>query len=155
MGNIVMIVVVIVIVAVSLLGMVDLGGGPSYSEPLDKRKLLKLVGIGFVILLIIGGGYYLYQLPPTEVSIKYRDDKVNVSGENFEHVRMDDSTLKNAWYDRSEQYLILQLGKTNYHYCDTPFDAWENLKNSSSPYSTYSNLFKGNYDCRTGHVPSY
>ncbi len=113
------------------------------------------------------------------ITIKYRNDPVDVSGNNFEELDLGDllnkyadqfSTgeierfnVRNAWYDHSEEYLIINLRGTNYHYCEMPVDLWDGLKRVGSvDYGSleemdvyYKQNIKGNYDCRINRVPTY
>ncbi len=106
--------------------------------------------IGVVILYAIfaspGSGY---------VNVKYRDDKVNISASNFEPLDKSDSTVKGAWYDRVNEYLVIKLGSTYYHYCGMPSSAWSGLKSSASLDEYYQQAIKGNFDCRENPIPSY
>ena len=106
--------------------------------------------IGVVILYAIfaspGSGY---------VNVKYRDDKVNISASNFEPLDKSDSIVKGAWYDRVNEYLVIKLGSTYYHYCGMPSSAWSGLKSSASLDEYYQQAIKGNFDCRENPLPSY
>lgn len=121
---------------------------------LSKKEIFKYLGIGIIIIISIALIRYIYLLPPTEVDVKYREDKVQVSGDNFEHFRAR-GLLSNAWYDKTEKYLIVQLDGTNYHYCEVPNEKWNILKTSENPYLSYQKMLKGNFDCRTRYVPAY
>ncbi len=114
------------------------------------------VYIGFAVL--IGGAilYWLFLSPSSGyVKIKYRDDKVNISTNNFEPLNKSDSTVKGAWYDSGNKYMVIKLGGTYYHYCGMPSEAWGNLKAASSSYDFYQDNIKGNFDCRVNPVPQY
>lgn len=89
------------------------------------------------------------------VTVKYRSDQVDISSSNFESLDKSDSTVKGAWYDPREEYMVIKLTNIYYHYCGMPIDAWAGLKLTTTPYSFYENNLKGNYDCRFNHVPSY
>ena len=79
---------------------------------------------------------------------------MDVSG--FEHFTTDDSDdLPEAWYDAKNQYLLLRLENTVYHYTNVPAEIWEELKADEDPYDYYSMEIEGNYDARDGGVPSY
>jgi len=89
------------------------------------------------------------------VSIKYRDDKVNVSASNFEPLDKSDSTVKGAWYDSGNEYMVIKLGSIYYHYCGMPSNVWSGFKSSASLDEYYQQDIKGNFDCREHPVPSY
>lgn len=89
------------------------------------------------------------------VTIKYRDDKVNISASNFEPLDKSDSTIKGAWYDSGNEYMVIKLDSTYYHYCGMSSDAWNGLKSSASLDEYYQQDIKGNFDCRESPVPRY
>lgn len=86
------------------------------------------------------------------VAIKYRADPVDLSG--FEYVdTYRSSFVHGAWYDESNDYLVIRLGATNYHYCRLPASIWEAFKSAGSFGRFYNQMIKGRYDCRLGGVP--
>ena len=89
------------------------------------------------------------------VSVKYRSGQVNVGLTSFEYLPTNSSFVNGAWYDQSNKYMIIKLNSTYYHYCGLPLNAWGSFKKASSFGSHYNNNIKGNYDCRSGYVPSY
>lgn len=89
------------------------------------------------------------------VNIKYREDKVNISASNFEPLDKSDTTVKGAWYDSVNEYLVIKLGSTYYHYCGMPNGTWSGLKSSASLDEYYQQDIKGNFDCRENPAPSY
>lgn len=116
---------------------------------------------------------------PEYITVKYRDDPVDVSGKNFEALDLRDllnkyadlfSTgeiekfdVRSAWYDQNEEYLIINLRGTNYHYCEMPVSLWDGLKRAGSVDrgsleeldAYYEQNIKGNYDCRVNRLPTY
>lgn len=122
-----------------------------------------------------------YQKQPSQsyVTVKYRENPVDISGKNFEQLNLSDLlnkytdlfstgeieqfTVRNAWYDHNEEYLIINLRGTNYHYCEMPVDLWDGLKRAgSADYGSleeldnyYEQNIKGNYDCRVNRLPTY
>ena len=114
--------------------------------------------IAIYVIAFIVIGLVVYVLSTSNsgyVTVKYRDSKVNISASNFEPLNRSDSTVGGSWYDSSEQYMVIKLGDTYYHYCGMPSELWSQLKSSSSLYTTYQADIKGNYDCRTHRVPDY
>jgi hypothetical protein len=113
----------------------------------------------YIGLAILIGSAFLYFVffssSPGYVKVKYRDDKVNIAAENFEPLGETDSTVKGAWYDSSESYMVIKLSGTYYHYCGMPSSVWSSFKTTSSLYDHYQTSIKGNYDCRINPVPSY
>ena len=110
-----------------------------------------------VAALVIGaaGWYFLTSYNNGYVNIKYRDDKVNVSAENFESIKASDSTVRGAWYDSSNEYMVIKLGGTYYHYCGMSSRTWSRFKAANSLYAYYQDEIKGKFDCRVNPVPEY
>ena len=114
------------------------------------------VYIGLAVL--IGGTilYWLFFSPSSGyVKVKYRDDKVNVAASNFTALDRSDATVKGAWYDGGNEYMIIKLRSTYYHYCGMSSSAWRDFSSASSLYSAYQDDIKGNFDCRVNPVPGY
>ncbi len=115
--------------------------------------------LSFIIWLLAFSPYKLEEENTTIssqlIDIKYRDSQVDVGQERFSHLSSNDDTLKEAWYDSSNEYLIINLGGTNYHYCEAPDKIWSELKSSNSHYRYYTNNIRGDYDCRYNYMPTY
>lgn len=112
--------------------------------------------IGLAVL--VGGAilYFLFLSPSSgNVTVKYRDDKVNISANSFEPLDKSDSIVKGAWYDDGNEYMVIKLSGTYYHYCGMPSSAWNDFKAASSPDVYYQDSVKGNFDCRVNPVPRY
>lgn len=94
--------------------------------------------------------------PPKFVSIKYRDGAVDLNNSRFQSLDTNGSSfVKGSWYDSENQYMIINLNNTYYHYCGVSDDLWKNFTRSESFGTFYNISFKGQYDCRNGYVPSY
>ena len=66
------------------------------------------------------------------------------------------SLVKNIWYDNYNEYLIVDLKGTNYHYCGIPEDEVHDWQFAPSLGRYYYQNIKGNYDCRyQGTIPGY
>ncbi len=88
------------------------------------------------------------------VIIKYRDDPVDIA--NFETFNTSKSSfIRGAWYDKQNQYMIIDLNGIKYHYCMFPNSVWNSLKQASSLGIYYNTYIKENYDCRLWWVPIY
>ena len=88
------------------------------------------------------------------ITVKYRDTMVDVSG--FETFNTSKSSfIEKAYYDRYNQYLILNLDWTYYHWCGVPAYVREDFKNSDSLWWYYNKYLKWEYDCRIWYVPQY
>lgn len=127
--------------------------------PAKKNLVLLIIALCIVIGIVLFAVYpNATKLTQTSnyVTIKYRTNgQVDIAAGNFETLNRSESSLGGAWYDSSEQYMVMKLSSTYYHYCGVPVDTWTGLKHASSLYSYYNSSVKGNYDCRINHVPSY
>ena len=93
---------------------------------------------------------------PNYVTIKYRDDSVDIAHSRFEYLDTSKSSfVKGAWYDKGNEYMVIKLKETYYHYCGMPKSAWTSFNGSSSFGSQYTANIKGKYDCRINYVPQY
>ncbi len=90
------------------------------------------------------------------VNIKYRDDAVDTNNGLFEYLNIKESSfVREAWYDKSNKYMIIKLDSTYYHYCGLPLSTWKSFKQSSSYGTFYTSTIKGNFDCRYNFEPKY
>lgn len=88
------------------------------------------------------------------ITIKYRDTMVDVS--DFLTTNTSNSSfINNAYYDPDEEYLILNLNWTYYHWCDVPKDVRNWFKTADSKWSYYNKFIKWEFDCRYSVVPTY
>jgi hypothetical protein len=93
---------------------------------------------------------------PHWLTIKYRTDPVDVADPRFAYLGGGSSSLVDfAFYDAGNEYMIVSLNGTAYHYCGTPGGAWGEFTAASSLGSFYEGRVKGRFDCRTGFVPQY
>ncbi len=114
---------------------------------------LKLASI---IVFIIALFFTPFSQAEQILHIKYRATFVDVDKPYFEYLDTSKSSwIEGAWYDKSKQYLIINLKGTNYHYCSLDEGTWRRFKGSSSFGSAYSASIKGNFDCRVFPVPDY
>ena len=90
-------------------------------------------------------------------SVKYRSyGRVDVCTEKFVKLgNIGDKSVFWAWYDPSNQYMIIQLKKTNYHYCGISTSDWSWIENASDTDEYYIAHIKWWYDCRNWVVPKY
>jgi len=63
-------------------------------------------------------------------------------------------------YDAANQYMVILLKDTYYHYCELPKPTLDALMAAPSPGTYYNANIKGTgkdgpYDCRTRRVPQY
>lgn len=86
--------------------------------------------------------------------VKYRTTPVCL--DEFEYQDTSRSSfVRGAWYDASNNYMLISLKGTKYHYCRVPEGVWNAFQNAPSFGRFYGSNLKGNYDCRLGGVPPY
>jgi hypothetical protein len=65
------------------------------------------------------------------------------------------SVVTRVCYDKREQYMIIKLRETYYHYCEIPARVVAELRGADSMGRYYNTFLRGNFDCRTHRVPPY
>lgn len=65
------------------------------------------------------------------------------------------SFVRRVCYDRREQYMIINLDGTYYHYCEIDAGTVSQLLGASSMGRYYNSKIKGRFDCRTKRAPPY
>ncbi len=68
---------------------------------------------------------------------------------------MRSSLVWRVCYDQREQYMIIDLQGTYYHYYEIDARTVWALLGASSMGRYYNSSIKGNFDCRTRRVPAY
>ena len=80
------------------------------------------------------------------VNIKYYDIPVDLSDSRFEYLNTTGSSFINgAWYDEDEEYMVIKLNDTYYHYSGIPESVWKKFKIADSFGVFYNESIKGNY----------
>lgn len=87
------------------------------------------------------------------VYVKYRG-LVNLSPFECEWVSRS-SVVKRLCYDAKEEYVIVNLHGTYYHYCEVPAAVVTGWRRADSMGRYYNVRVKGRFDCRVLRVPSY
>lgn len=102
----------------------------------------------FFPLLFLASVFCFYPVNASQIlTIKYRQTPVDVS--DFEYQDTSKSSwIRGIWYDKRDDYLIINLNGINYHYCGVPDNVWSAMKNPSSYGRAYSQYLKGRFDCR-------
>ncbi len=82
--------------------------------------------------------------------------EVNINDYRFSTLNTSKSSFINgAWYDEDNEYLILKLKNTYYHYCWVNKSIWNSFKQADS-FGKYFNIYiKDKFDCRVWKVPVY
>jgi hypothetical protein len=70
------------------------------------------------------------------------------------------SFIQRVCYDKSQNYMLINLRGTYYHYCELPVATFEAFMAASSMGQFYNQQIKGNgsdgaFDCRTHRIPTY
>jgi hypothetical protein len=87
------------------------------------------------------------------VNVKYRGP-VDLAPFQCESVSRS-SLVTRVCYDRKEQYMVIGLQGTYYHYCEIDAGTVNALRGADSMGRFYNSRIKGNFDCRTRRVPAY
>ena len=87
------------------------------------------------------------------VNVKYRG-VVDLAPFQCESVSRS-SLVTRVCYDRSEQYMVIGLQGTYYHYCEIDAGTVSALKSADSMGRFFNTNIKGNFDCRARRLPSY
>lgn len=101
-----------------------------------------------LLLLCIGAN-------ATTLKVKYLETPLNVTMNGFENFRKNSSVIYDSWYDKKNNYLILNISGTNYHYCGFGSTEWSYFKNAESLGRNYIQNIKGRFDCRQIPPPTY
>jgi hypothetical protein len=65
------------------------------------------------------------------------------------------SFINRVCYDAANQYMLISLNGTYYHYCETGLAIVSNLLNAESMGRYFNSSIKGRFDCRVFRVPKY
>jgi hypothetical protein len=87
-----------------------------------------------------------------EVYVKYRGW---VDLAPFECRETQSSFAHRVCYDAREQYMLIKLHETYYHYCEIDPGTVKMLIEADSKGRFYNAVIKGQFDCRTRRVPTY
>jgi KTSC domain-containing protein len=60
-----------------------------------------------------------------------------------------------VYYDRRNEYMLISLNGTFYHYCEIDAGTVSSLLDAPSRGRFYNASIKGQFDCRVHRVPSY
>jgi KTSC domain len=65
------------------------------------------------------------------------------------------SFIKRVCYDQSNEYMVISLNGTYYHYCEIDSGTVSSLLDADSMGRYYNASIKGRFDCRRHRVPAY
>jgi hypothetical protein len=90
-----------------------------------------------------------------QVYVKYRGQVETGNGHFVGYNLKPSSLVQDIYYDNPNNYLLVSLNGTYYHYCGIPENVVSSWVNASSLGRFYGSYIKGNYDCRVYPVPQY
>jgi KTSC domain len=65
------------------------------------------------------------------------------------------SFIRTVCYDRRNEYMLISLNGTFYHYCEIDAGTVSSLLSAPSMGRFYNASIKGQFDCRVHRVPEY
>ena len=87
------------------------------------------------------------------VYVKYRGE---VDLKSFDCTDITRSSFINrVCYDEPNEYMLINLNGTYYHYCEIDAGSVSSLLNAPSMGAFYNANIKGNFDCRKNRMPEY
>lgn len=108
------------------------------------KVLFLLIKILFILLLTTN-------VYAETVYVKYQG-KVDLS--TFQCNTPKSSFVHRICYQSQNQYVVVLLKDTYYHYCRVPSQLVNQWRNSQSKGRFYNQYLKGLYDCRLGGIPN-
>lgn len=107
-----------------------------------------ILGIAIALTVGLSGAAHA-----ESVNVKYRGP-VDLAPFQCESVSRS-SLVTRVCYDRKEQYMVIGLQGTYYHYCEIDPGTVGALRGAESMGRYFNANIKGNFDCRTRRVPAY
>lgn len=108
-------------------------------------------------VFVMAIGFAGLALPASAISetvqVKYRGP-VSLASFQCEWISRS-SVVRRLCYDSKEQYVVVNLTGTYYHYCEVPASVVANWRQAESMGRYYNTQVKGRFDCRILRVPSY
>ncbi|WP_303721822.1 KTSC domain-containing protein [Malonomonas rubra] len=114
----------------------------------------------FFVATLMFAGVILLQISTVKAREVYINDWgiVEVDAEHFISLQgkmKPSSQINRMYYDVDNQYLLVSLNGTFYHYCKIPQDVIDSWLTSDSLSEYYQKDIKGNFDCKTNPPPDY
>ena len=132
-----------------------LGGRQAVSPRMAGVATRNLLALCFsVAVIVVGiGATWPSNATAETVIVKYRGP-VDLAPFACEWITRS-SVVQRLCYDRREQYVIVNLTGTYYHYCEVPPTLVSTWRQADSMGRFYNAQVKGRFDCRVLRVPSY
>ena len=115
---------------------------------LTTTQKIGTVAIVVVSLLLI---FRNEAVPSESVYVKYRGE-VNLKSFDCKDIARS-SFIKRVCYDGANEYMLINLNGTYYHYCAIDDDTVTKLLAANSMGRFYNTNIKGNFDCRKNREP--
>jgi hypothetical protein len=113
-----------------------------------KKKVHSILAAATIIVVI-----YSSLARAESVTVKYRGD---VDLAPFQCTAVTRSSfVHRVCYDEANQYMLIQLGPTYYHYCGIDHGTVSALLTAESVGQFYNASIKGRFDCRLTPPPKY
>jgi len=121
-----------------------------------SRRLPGTIGNGLRLLTI--GTYLAFSECASvafaeSVYVKYRGE-VDLKGFDCADIARS-SFIRRVCFDRRNEYMLISLNGTFYHYCEIDAGTVSSLLNAPSMGGFYNTSIKGQFDCRVHRVPVY
>jgi len=119
-----------------------------------EHSLSMIRGLAIIIALLLGASF----VEAETVEVKYRGP-VDLKPFICQDITRS-SFVNRVCYDKPNQYMLIQLRSTYYHYCEIPDRTVAELLNAPSIGKFYNANIKGSgsdgpYDCRSHRSPIY
>ena len=114
-------------------------------------KTSRIVSLAVALLVALGAA--LSVQAGEVVMVKYRGP-VDLAPFACEFVQRS-SLVQRLCYDSREQYVIVNLSGTYYHYCEVPPSVVAAWRGADSMGRFYDQNVKGRFGCRSNRVPAY
>jgi hypothetical protein len=102
---------------------------------------------------LVGLALSCFEAQAESVYVKYRGE---VDLRHFECTDITRSSfIRRVCYDPREQYMLISLNGTFYHYCEIDTETVSSLLDAASMGRFYNASIKGSFDCRIHRVPAY
>ncbi|WP_455476780.1 KTSC domain-containing protein [Bartonella sp. B41] len=107
--------------------------------------------LSFILTILIGNILASSAASAETVYVKYHGV---VDLDNFQCRSTVSSFVHRICYQLQQNYVVVLLKNTYYHYCRVPSYVVENWLFSPSKGRFYNRNIKGNFDCRLGGIPN-
>jgi hypothetical protein len=105
------------------------------------------------VLIVAMAGATAYGVRSEVVEVKYRGE---VDLKPFTCTDIERSSfIRRVCYDDANQYMLISLNGTYYHYCEIDSGTVTALLSTESLGRFYNASIKGHFDCRSHRVPAY